>query len=815
MASLYNADLKPIGGGVKTHPYDHATKLFLADNYRLAPKQSFLFYVVINVNTTAFDSISSALKSLVAPDGISTQTLIEQYENGMLAKRVDLPKFTLGTKTLNSYNRKNIIQTSLAYDPINIAFHDDAADLITTFWNDYYTFYYRDSDYASSNMMPDVYRTAHKQAGVYELRQKTGWGFSPRNLTLDPFLKSISIFSLHNKRFTEYVLINPMITAWRHGNHDSYQGDGILEHTMTCAYETVKYRTGYVNAVDVNGFGILHYDNVQSPISTSTTNIYSNSGILGAITNGSKDLYRPDGNTGGAGVLGNILNMYKLYNQSKGVNLSGVVKPILGQYAGKIVGTVLNSALNSIFVPTNNSTLGSSQVYGGTGALVNANPYASSSPFGGVTIGGAAAGVVTGAAASASAGLLDNYIRSGQQGQLQQPTIFQVQSTNGTIQVNAQGQPVTGQTTAFIQTADGTETVSSFQTVATSSRTYNPNNLSENLKYITPSTDESGKSITEYEYLDGTRVIYDADQEKVLQVYPGTNSTGAVNAPRNTRDLIAAGQSVPPTQVQTYTDPKTGIVYTTGGTAGAYITNTVSGVGGAFAGASVGQGLNQALNKTFLGKSAIGQTVSGALSSAAGIYAGRLVNNGLQTILNPVTGSVNQAIDNVTGSIKNVVGSWTGTGGPTANKPTENIETASAINPETGEIYYTYKNQGIAVSEINPNTNAPYTKVIEPGQDVGSLFYGSGATPRGINADSVNTNQNVYADYDLDSRDGYYSNTLPRENFLEENEGDIALFGAGPDNNSFQESLNVSWDADFDYSSPFDGGDGSDFFGYG
>jgi hypothetical protein len=567
---------------------------------------------------------------------------------------------------------------------------------------------------------------------------------------------------------------------------------------MTLAYETVKYRTGYVNAVDVNGFGILHYDNVQSPISTSTTNIYSNSGILGAITNGSRDLYRPDGNTGGAGVLGNILNMYKLYNQSKGVNLSGVVKPILGQYAGKIVGTVLNSALNSIFVPTNNSTLGSSQVYGSTGALVNANPYASSSPFGGVTIGGAAAGVITGASASASAGLLDNYIRSGQQGQPPQPTIFQVQSTDGTIQVNAQGQPVTGQTTAFIQTADGTETVSSFQTVATSSRTYNPNNLSENLKYITPSTDESGKSITEYEYLDGTRVIYDSDQTKVLQVYPGTKSTGAVNAPQNTRDLIAAGQNVPPTQVQTYTDPRTGIVYTTGGTTGAYITNTVSGVGGAFAGATVGQGLNQALNSTFLGKSAIGQTVSGAISGAAGIYAGRLVNNGIQTLLNPVTGSVNQAIDNVTGSIKNVVGSWTGTGGPTANNPTQNIKSAGAINPD-GSVIYDYTNGGQAVFNADGSVT-----VLESGQDVGSEFYGSGATPRGINADSVNTNQSIYAEYDLDDRSSYGGNTLPRENLFADNDMSFELL-PGPDNNSFQQSLNASWDSDFDFSDDFFG----------
>ena len=50
MATLYNADLKPLTPGTYTHPYQHATKLFLADNFRLTPKQSFLYYVVININ---------------------------------------------------------------------------------------------------------------------------------------------------------------------------------------------------------------------------------------------------------------------------------------------------------------------------------------------------------------------------------------------------------------------------------------------------------------------------------------------------------------------------------------------------------------------------------------------------------------------------------------------------------------------------------------------------------------------------------------------------------------------------------------------
>ena len=130
--ALYNADLKPLQPGVSTHPYQHATKLFLSDNYRLAPKQSFLYYVCINVNTSNL-SVASLISSLIAPDGVSSQTLIEQYEAGLLAKRVDLPKFSIGTKTLNSYNRKNIITTGISYEPITVTFHDDVAILLIHF----------------------------------------------------------------------------------------------------------------------------------------------------------------------------------------------------------------------------------------------------------------------------------------------------------------------------------------------------------------------------------------------------------------------------------------------------------------------------------------------------------------------------------------------------------------------------------------------------------------------------------------------------------------------------------------------------------
>ena len=191
MASLYNADLKPLTE--KTHPYDHANKLFIADTFRLAPKQSFLYYVRIEIN----QDVLSSLITLMPSDAISSQSLLDQMEVGLLAKRIELPRYRIQTKTYNAYNRKNIVQNQLNYEDVSITFHDDAADVITNFWNDYYTFYYRDSDYGE-----EIYKQPHK----YVPRQRMGWGFTPRLRSMQPFLRSIQIFSLHNKRFTEYQL---------------------------------------------------------------------------------------------------------------------------------------------------------------------------------------------------------------------------------------------------------------------------------------------------------------------------------------------------------------------------------------------------------------------------------------------------------------------------------------------------------------------------------------------------------------------------------------------------------------------------------
>jgi len=246
-------------------------------------------------------------------------------------------------------------------------------------------------------------------------------------------------------------------------------------------------------------------------------------------------------------------------------------------------------------------------------------------------------------------------------------------------------------------------------------------------------TDESGKSVTEYVYRDGTTVIYNDEKGVVEQIYPGANyvfGTNTINAPVDARNQVIAGQQLNPGQQQTYTDPRTGIIYTTGGTTGAHITNTISGTTGAAGGAYIGYGVNQALNGTFLGKSVIGQAVSATISGAIGLETGRRINNGLQPILNGITGSISQGWDSVAGSIRNVTGSWFGDGKYNPASPTNNIlsrvydgEGGYIITDRTGSV--TFTDGAGKITGYGPQTAVS-----------GSNWFGLGSGPAGVNTDT-------------------------------------------------------------------------------
>ena len=101
--------------------YQHASRIFVDGNYRLSPKYGFLYYVEFDFNPLITNVSNTAAQ-----------------EMGMIVKSVGLPKYTIDTKVHNAYNRKNIVQNAIKYDPINIIFHDDQADTVRNFWYDYY-----------------------------------------------------------------------------------------------------------------------------------------------------------------------------------------------------------------------------------------------------------------------------------------------------------------------------------------------------------------------------------------------------------------------------------------------------------------------------------------------------------------------------------------------------------------------------------------------------------------------------------------------------------------------------------------------------
>ena len=706
--ALYNADLKPLENGT-THSYEHATRLFLSDNFRLAPKQSFLYYVCINVDQSALQSLTSSLGSEAA----SSQSLIEQYETGLMAKRVELPRFNVQTRSLKSYNRKNIFQTGIAYEPLSMTFHDDAADTVLKFWNDFYTYYYRDSDYNAT-----LYTVPHK----YEARAREGWGYTPRNNNLKPFIRDIQIFSLHHKRFTEYRLINPVITSWRHGEHDSSASNGIMEASMTVDFETVKYYTGYVNPVDVNGFAVIHYDDTPSPISNSTTNIYTDSGLLGAIEGTAQDLARPAGTGSGSGILSSVLDAYRFYNNIKNTNFKQIGSLVLGQLGTQVLGGAINGAINNVFFPTAGTT---SQVFPNPSAI-GSSPYGIPGNSNLISIAGVAAGVVAGAASGIfnSSSRSDPYNQGVQTSTGPLPnsgynTVYQVNQGTPYIAIDGQrGQPVSQELTAYNINATTGEILPRFQVQGEQTGGFlGIGSLTTNLLDVVTSTDQNGNTVTTYVYKNGDRASFNSNGEQLSFVPGNFEDTNNTNTnPVTPQEIAASGQVVNTNQVQYAVDPVTGLVYAAGGTTNAYVTNTVTGVPG---------------SSLVFGDGLIGQSVNAPVSGVSGAVVGKATNL-LQPIRNPIVGGVSQVVDNVNASIRNVVGSWTGTGGYNPNTPSNNI-VSKTIN---GDGTYTVTFKDGSTGKFNEESGA----LLESTSSTGGGFFSNYSTwsnnPSGSNLDN-------------------------------------------------------------------------------
>ena len=335
--------------------YQHASRLYVDDNFKLMPKQKFLFHVVFNTDETLF------------VDGFSAN---ERYELNMLVKACDLPKYNMSYEEKIQYNKKMYAGTRIAYDPVNITFHDDHADTVNAFWKKYYEYNIADSigmnsDLTISNTKDDYYLFGDE-------RKTTKFGMDTPKVRQKPYLKGIEIFVLHKKRFTSMTLVNPVIGSFSHDNLDQADGAGVMNNTMQILYETVIYKSGIINKNNVPGFATVHYDNSPSPLTVlggGTNSIFGPGGVVDGV--GSVIRNVQSGN-----ILGAILSASNTYNNAKRIKkrdvkqeLKGIAKEgvlNIGKQAGSISNPVAQFTVGA-------AVLGAATLASAVGTVDNKN----------------------------------------------------------------------------------------------------------------------------------------------------------------------------------------------------------------------------------------------------------------------------------------------------------------------------------------------------------------------------------------------------------------------------------------------------------
>ena len=306
--------------------YRHASRLYIDDNYKLMPKQKFLFHVVIQTDET------------LVFNGFNPH---ERTDLNMLVKSCDLPKYNMNIEEKFQYNKKMYCATRVQYDPVNITFHDDHADTVNAFWKKYYEYHIADS----VNLGTDETIINNTKDDYYDSNNTTNkWGMDTPLQRRKPYLQKIIIFVLHKQRFTSMQLVNPKIASFSHDNLDAADGTGIMSNTMQVMYETVLYESGTIKGeMNGTGFATIHYDHEPSPLT-----------VLGGGTN---SIFGPGGVVDGIGSvmknwktnpLGAILAASNTYNNAKKMRKKDVKAELKGLAkkgildVGKQAGTITN-----------------------------------------------------------------------------------------------------------------------------------------------------------------------------------------------------------------------------------------------------------------------------------------------------------------------------------------------------------------------------------------------------------------------------------------------------------------------------------------
>lgn len=345
MASKDNGFLDQLINGLtgpkgQLSTWEHASRTFQDDYFRLAPKAKFLYHVFFDINT-------SALKSL---------NLKYQHQNeiGLLVKSADLPRFNLKTATLNQYNRKKVVQIDHEFQPINLKFHDDRAHIINALWQNYYGYYFADP---TSSRSREAYARNAMKAGTY-IRSRYGLD----NFSSIPFFNSITLYQLNKREYVSYTLVNPMISSFNHDQvQASDQGTNGAECSMTLAYEAVHYDVGSIRSGRVKGFAVDHYDKTPSPLTPAgggTSTLFGAGGVI----EGAADLFDALASgrafDGPANFISTAITAVNTYQNAKRLTNRGIREEgtRLITAAGIAVAAAGISGIKNTVFPTANNT---------------------------------------------------------------------------------------------------------------------------------------------------------------------------------------------------------------------------------------------------------------------------------------------------------------------------------------------------------------------------------------------------------------------------------------------------------------------------
>ena len=333
--------------------WQHASRLYVDGNLKLAPKSKFLYHTYFKLDPIV-RSILPELKDK------------HNLEIGMLVKTAELPKFTANVETRNKYNRKKNVQTAIQYEPITITFHDDNYGVTTALLEAYYRYYFADAGYGR---IPGAYNKAGPGDNTYMGSGRNQFKYGLDNNISVPFFQNIQISQLAKKNYTTYTLVNPIIINWQHDQLDNSDASTPMSNTITVAYEAVHYSRGPVDGSDDKsapvGFGAAeHYDTQPSPISLLGGGPLSLDGAFGA----GADLY--DYVSKGQGFSSPLeagLAAFQLVRALENLQRTGkaeIIKDILGNITP---GANVSGVSNNIVIPTAEGPGGNDNVTVATG----------------------------------------------------------------------------------------------------------------------------------------------------------------------------------------------------------------------------------------------------------------------------------------------------------------------------------------------------------------------------------------------------------------------------------------------------------------